>query len=71
MTNLTTEALKAFHTLNAFAAKDPDTASMVASGTSVEDSDKCIIIVKGNQATRWLYDLLVKQKLLTPGKGIR
>jgi hypothetical protein len=51
-------------------AKDTDAASVFWCGSSDKDSDDCIIVVKGRQHSDYIIDVLVRQKLVTPGKPV-
>ena len=56
--------------LLAAAAKDSDPASVFWCGSSDRDSADCIIVIKGRQHSDYVIDVLVRQKLLTPGKPV-
>lgn len=52
------------------AITDPDQASLMVLGPSLSEATGSVLVLKGNNATRWLYNLLIGHKLLTPGKPI-
>jgi hypothetical protein len=52
------------------AAKDTDAASVFYTGTSAADYDGAIIVIKGREHAAYLIDVLVRQKLVTPGKPV-
>lgn len=56
--------------LLARAERDTDPVSMYCDGTSFADTERAIFVVKGNERIAYLHALLVRQGLLTDGKGV-
>ena len=52
------------------AAKDTDAASVFYVGSDDSNYDDAIIVIKGREHVRYLVDVLVRQKLVTPGKDV-
>lgn len=52
------------------AGNDTDRASFVVFGESLKAATGCVVVLKGREETVWLRDMLIRQKLLTPGKSI-
>lgn len=56
--------------LLAAAARDSDACSMFADGTSMEDCERAVFVVKGHENVMYVHSLLVRQGLITDGKGV-
>lgn len=56
--------------LIARAADDGDRASCFVDGSDWSDAQGMIVVVKGEQAARAVYDLLVAHGFVTDGKGV-
>ena len=50
--------------------KDADASSMLVLGESFDNCDGCVVVLKGQQETKWLRDTLADQQLLNPQKPI-
>jgi len=56
--------------LLALARQDTDRVSVFVDGSTWDDADAAILVIKGGRLARDLVSMFERQGLITPGKGV-